>query len=303
MKKGYLYIILTGIAFSTIEIAVKMTQGINPFQLNFLRFLIGSLILLPFAIYDIKKRKLHFNVNDFLFFMLTGFIGVFMSMGLFQMAVANAKASTVAVIFSTNPIFTIPFAYVILKENMNKKMVLSFLISLIGIGFFLDPSSLNGHLKGIILSVLASIAFSLYSVVSKKRMERYGGLVLNCFTFLIGDAIVLAYLLFAKIPITKNITTPNILCILYLGVVATGLAYVLYFMAMKETSAITTSIVFFIKPALAPVLAFMILGETVTLNTAFGIIFILIGSYMMFRARKTTLVSKTTVMDVSTNES
>ena len=55
-----------------------------------------------------------------------------------------------------------------------------------------------------------------------------------------------------------------------------------YFEAMKHTSAITTSMVFFIKPAIAPVLSFIILKESLATNTIMGVVFIILGSFVMF---------------------
>ncbi|MEA1960544.1 MAG: EamA family transporter [Bacillota bacterium] len=50
MKKGYLYILLTTLLFSTMEISLKtISDQFNPVQLTFLRFLTGALILIPFA--------------------------------------------------------------------------------------------------------------------------------------------------------------------------------------------------------------------------------------------------------------
>jgi drug/metabolite transporter (DMT)-like permease len=104
--------------------------------------------------------------------------------------------------------------------------------------------------------------------------------VSNCFMFLLGDAVLLIGLLLFKSPIISGINHTNIIQILYLGIITTGFGYVFYFLAMKETSAIKTSTVFFIKPALAPILALIILHESIPFNTVIGIAFILLGSYL-----------------------
>lgn len=288
MKKGYLYIILAAVIFSTMEITGKMISGqINPYQLTFIRFLIGGLVLLPFSIKEIKERKLQLNHKDFLYFLFTGILCVVVCMSFFQLAVLYTKASTVAIVFSTNPIFTVPFAYVILKEKVTKRTLISLLISVVGILFILNPFKVSSDFKGIILAVLSAITFSLYSVIGKLRMKKYGGFISNCFTFLLGDAVLLIGLLIFRIPIISGINTSNIIELIYLGVVVTGFGYVFYFLAMKETSATTASMVFFIKPALAPLLALIILHESLPLNTIIGIIFILIGSYLSIMQKKT----------------
>ena len=305
MKKGYIYIILAAIIFSTMEISGKMlATQINPFELTLIRFLIGGFILLPFALKDIKKKNLKFSKDDIYYFILTAFLCVIISMSFFQLAVVYTKASVVAIVFSTNPIFTIPIAYFILHEKMTKKTIASLILSVLGIICILNPFNLSFDFKGIILAALAALTFSIYSVIGKKRSARYGSKVLNSFTFLIGDIILIILILashikavadfftlhnlelFSNIPILYGVNSSNILIVMYLGVVVTGLGYLFYFMAMDETSASTASIVFFIKPALAPVLALFILGESIPINTIIGITLIISGSLITFIGKK-----------------
>ncbi len=58
MKKGYLYIALTTLIFSTMEIAMKLCAGqFHPIQMTVTRFLAGGLILIPFAVSALKKEE------------------------------------------------------------------------------------------------------------------------------------------------------------------------------------------------------------------------------------------------------
>lgn len=65
---------------------------------------------------------------------------------------------------------------------------------------------------------------------------------------------------------------------LYICVGVTGAGFACYFMAMEATSPITASLVFFFKPALAPVLALAFLREAIPTSMVVGILFILVGS-------------------------
>lgn len=305
MKKGYIYIVMAAVIFSTMEIAGKMVSSqINPFELTFIRFLIGGFIILPFALKDIKDKNIKLNKNDLCYFTLTAFLCVVVSMSFFQLAVVYTKASVVAIVFSTNPIFTIPIACLVLKEKFTKKTALSLLFSVLGIVCILNPFSMDKDYIGIILAAIAALTFSFYSVIGKKRTGRYGSKVLNSFTFLIGDVMLLILILlthlkgiekffishkmplFANVPLVYGINSLNILTVIYLGVVVTGLGYLFYFMAMEETSASTASVVFFIKPALAPLLAFLVIGESIPMNTLAGMALIIFGSFITLTNKK-----------------
>ena len=288
MKKGYLYIVATAFLFSTAEIASKMIDPpLNPFQLVFLRFLIGGLFLLPFAVVEIRKRKLRLGVRDWLFFALTGFLGVVVSMSVFQLALLYSDASVVAVIFSVNTVFTSVFAVLVLKERFTANAGAALALGLIGVTAMLYPFTAGANLLGIVLSLASAAVFALYGVIGTKRVARYGGYILNSFSFLAGVVMMLPVMAVAGAPVFDGLTWSNLPVVLYYGIFVTGLGYFCYLSAMKETSAIETSAVFFIKPALAPVLALLTIHEAIKLNKLLGIVLIVAGAFILFWRRIT----------------
>lgn len=290
---GFACIMTTALAFSTAEIAGKtIADQINPFQMTLIRFLIGGLFLLPFAWRELRRRNLKLTGSDIGFFFLTGAVGVSISMSFFQLAVKETGAAIVAVIFSTNPIFTIPLAALLLKERLTPARIVSFCVSIVGIVLIFNPFSATADLFGILLALAAAITFSLYTVIGRTRLERYGGLVLNSFSFFAGCLLLLIALLFFRLPVLAGITAQNAPTLLYLGVFVTGIGYLCYFSAMKYTSVITTSMVFFIKPALAPILALIILHEKISLLMAAGIFLIVMAAGFLFLGERRTEIKK-----------
>lgn len=297
MKKGYLYIILSTILFSTMEIALKISSSsFNPIQMTFLRFLIGSLVLITPAVSALKKRGIRLHIKDLGYFALTGFICVVVSMVFYQLAILNAPASFVAVLFSCNPVFVVLLAFFFLNEQINKSTVISLTISFTGIMFIMNPFKMSASVQGIVLTLLAAITFAIYSVASRGRSKQFGGLVLTCFSFIFGSAEMLVLILitkispvasflqsaglstFSNIPIFGGITLQNIAPLIYIGVFVTGLGYAFYLLAIEVTNASTASFVFFIKPALAPILALIILKEKISVPMIIGIVCLLAGS-------------------------
>lgn len=301
MKKGYLYIALATFFFSTMEIALKLSSGhFNAIQLTFLRFLIGGVVLLPLAINGIKKKKLKIHPADFGFFFLTGFICVVISMILFQLSVLYTPASIVAVLFSCNSVFVVMFAYLFLHERVHKHTVISIVVSLIGMGIIINPLHFTGSAVGVICVLGSAVTFALYNVIGRTRSDRFGGITLTCMSFLCGCAEMLVIIalshvpniaagmkgaglsVFSSIPVFSGIALQNLAGLLYVGICVTGLGYTFYFLAMEKTSAATTSLVFYIKPVLAPIFAFAILNEAITSQMMIGIVFIIIGSLIAF---------------------
>jgi drug/metabolite transporter (DMT)-like permease len=287
------------------EIALKeVGNTFNPIQLTFLRFLIGSIILLPLAIKKLKTRGHGLNKKDIVFFAITGFICVVVSMSFFQLAVSYSKASTVAILFSCNPVFVVPLACFLLKEKITKGTILTLTLNIIGIILIVNPVNMSS-IFGIIFSLLAAATFAVYSVVGQSGSQKHGydAIVLNSFSFLLGSFEMFLLILaskihivssgfismgmedFANIPVFKGITLEHLPALLFIGIMVTGLGYTFYFSAMEVTSANKASIVFYIKPVLSPILAFLTIHEDILSNVRFGIILIMIGSSV-------TLISK-----------
>lgn len=283
------------------EIALKLSSDtFNPIQLTFLRFLIGSLILAPFALRGLKERKCRLRTADFAFFAITGFICVVVSMVLYQLAILNAPASIVAVLFSCNPVFVILFAFLLLHEKIYKHTLISMLVSAAGIIVIMNPFDMPASSAGITLTLLAAVTFALYGVAGRGRSEKYGGVALTCFSFIAGSLEMLLLILvtkidaaasllsraglkdFADIPITAGINLRSLPFLIFIGVFVTGLGYAFYFLAMEATNAATASLVFYIKPALAPVFALIVLGESITANMVAGIVLMITGSLITF---------------------
>lgn len=297
MKKGYICIILSTVLFSTMEIALKISSSsFNPIQLTFLRFLIGSVVLLPPAVSSLKKRGCRLHLKDFAYFALLGFICVVVSMVLFQLAILYAPASVVAVLFSCNPVFVVLLAFLFLDEKISGAKIVSMVISLSGIIFVMDPAKMTVSLEGIILTLLAAVTFAIYSVASRNRSNTYGGLAITCCSFIAGSVEMFILILiskiqpvsfvlsnagfkiFADIPIVSGISLHNLIPLIYVGVFVTGLGYAFYLLAIELTNASTASFVFFIKPALAPLLSLIILKETLNATMIIGILLLIVGS-------------------------
>ncbi|WP_411682236.1 DMT family transporter [Clostridium thailandense] len=297
MKKGYLYIILTTIIFSTMEIALKLVSGVfNPIQLTFTRFFIGGLFLIPFAVGELRKRHSSVSRDDLRYFAFLGFLGIVVSMILYQLAVQNTKASVVAVLFSCNPVFVTILAFFLLKEAIHKNNILALVLEVIGTIIIINPLNVKLSILGVTLTIASTLTFALYGVFGKRKCAEYGGIVVTCFGFLFGgiEMLVLIALshispiaywfssnglsMFSNIPLFKGYSLSVLPIVVYICIINSGIGYACYFMAMEKTSAQTTSLVFFFKPILAPILALILLHEIIPLNMIIGILFILSGS-------------------------
>ena len=288
MKKAYFFVVLTAFLFGTMEVACKAAGSqLDPFQLTFLRFAIGGLILLPFAVGELKKNSVILSVKDILTLAGVGALGIPISMVFFQLGVMNSNAATASVLMCINPFFTMVFAHFFTEEKLNRNKFIVLAIGLAGIVFMIKPWNIQegNTVLGIIYMLLAAIFFGAYTVAGKVSVQKMGIMAQTSISFILGSLILLIIILITGKPVIEGVTD-NIILVMYVGIFVTGMGYFSYFMAIKKSDAATGSLAFFIKPAIAPVMAVIFLKETILWNTYIGIGLILAASYMNIRYQR-----------------
>lgn len=288
---GLLFAILM---FSTFEVASKSMHGcITSFQLTFYRFLIGGIILIPFAMREIKARDVHFTLKDHFINLLMGFLLVFCSMAVTQIGLQLSSASLTAIIFSSNPLFISLFSAIILKEKLTRGKLIGLIIGIIGLfvtcaHIFSIKFDINlSFILGVFLIFVGMLIFSLYTVLNKPRVKKYGSITCTTLSSVYGALTIIPLLL--VIGGTSNSNPFGfeyqtiIWQFLFVAVFVTGIAYYFYFDALSNLDTSISSMSFFIKPPLASFMCYLILHEEITINSIIGIIIIFIGVFISLK--------------------
>ncbi|MDR0520067.1 MAG: DMT family transporter [Clostridiales Family XIII bacterium] len=290
MKKVAVYIALSSLIFSTMEVGLKIAQGaVDPFQMTFLRFLIGGACLLPFGLMELRGKGLP-SARLLAWQAALGVVCVPVSMVLFQLSVTHSNAATVAVIFCSNPIFIALFAHFLNKnDRLTKLKLLAIAPAAAGIIFMARPWDMRAgdSAVGVLLSISSAMLFALYSTLSARTLDKAGTCAQTSASFIFGALALLIAMLIAGIPAFDGLAA-NLPIILYVGIVVTGGGYILFFLAVKSSNSTTASLTFFFKPAIAPVMAVIVLGETITWNVYAGIALVLLASYMIIYDKRKT---------------
>jgi len=280
---GLLYLALTIVLFSTFEVASKMLSPyMKPTQITFYRFMIGGLVLLPFALVRIAKKKIILTYMDFIKFTILGVVNIVISMGLIQLGLVYANASVCAVLFSINPLFVMLFARFLLNEKITvpKLAGLAFGVAGIVILFLDSMARKTSTLTGLILILASAICFAFYTVLGKKLItEKVDSLIVTTFSFLIGSVFMIPIQMVIAVPLFPDVSSV-IPQLLYMSIMVTGLAYVTYFEGLSRLEAGAGSMLYFAKPALASLLAIIVLHETVGIKLVFVIVFVAVGIFI-----------------------
>lgn len=163
---------------------------------------------------------------------------------------------------------------------------------------------MNRSRSGYIYIVLCAVIFStmevmlktVHGVFGKKRTPRFGGIAVTCLSFLFGASELTLLLLFGRtaagaslygaiglnifidVPLFENIPLSALPALLYICCINSAAGFVCHMMAMEKTSAQEASLIFFLKPIIAPIFALIFLKEEIPLNMIVGIVCFLAGS-------------------------
>ncbi|MFZ2957977.1 MAG: EamA family transporter [Candidatus Ozemobacteraceae bacterium] len=257
----WVLLLITIMAFSSIETIVNpIRHRIDPFALTFWRFLLGAICLLPLTFRSGNRERLPVHARDWGIITVLGILNVVVAMGAHAVSITHSRASTAALLIASNPLTTNILAWFILGETLTRRRLLALGIGLPGVALVAMKAAPGvDTLLGITAGIIGMCGFSLYTVLSKSTVRAFGSPNVATFGFLAGAIADLPVLLIMGVPIIPEADLwPRLI---FLGVVVSGIGYMTFFEALKELPAGQTSLLFFVKPPVALLLAWFFLGE------------------------------------------
>ena len=261
-------------------------EVIPPFALLAIRLVMGALTL-GIVIY-FRKNKTAITKELFWKSLLVGFVGYGISLG-FQLSGTNlSTASNGSLVTSATPAFVLLFAPFLLGERATPRRMIALLISTLGVLAVIDPR--NAELSpslfwGNISLLAAAHTWALYSVLVRK-FSNSADLLTSGMIMLLGG--LPSSIAFGIWEINKQgigeITIGIIGGLLFLGIISTAFAMILWNYAFAELPASVASLTFFAQPVVGTLLGWFFLAEKITpLFLAGGL---LIGFGILIAARE-----------------
>jgi len=271
-ESGLLLIgILWGMGFVTVKIGLN--AGMNTFYLMWLRFL-GSFVLLSILF---RKKIKKVSKDDLKAGVILGIIQyfgyVFQTYG-----AANTTVGKNAFFTAINVII-VPYIFWML--NKKRPDIFSFsasIICLIGVGIMSLDSNLNfTHLnKGDVMTIISAFFFALQVAYTGYFGRKVHPMNLVLLQMLVGG-LLFAGTQFATSGLREVIPLhgETLMAIIYAVVFSTAIPMLLQIYCQRLTTATRASILMSTESMFAPIFAFLVLGEMMTLRVALGAVFIL----------------------------
>lgn len=219
------------------------------------------------------------------YFLLSGVIGYSVSTGLVLISNDLLGATMSSLINSANPVFIMLFALILLKERLTRSKLLGILCALCGVALVVGIES-GSSTAGLICSVLGVILWALGSVSLRKITQHYEPEQVACSCLVISLPFCFVGALAetgGKLPVVEPI---SVICLLYAGLICTGVANLLWNKCLSRMDASTCSMFYPLQPMFSALLGVLLLGEAITWNLILGGIVIFAGVIVGLRPSK-----------------
>jgi drug/metabolite transporter (DMT)-like permease len=260
---------------------------IPPFALVTTRLLLGMLTL---AIVLLMRGFPKIPRKQFLQVVGVGFVGYGVSLSLQFLGTKMSTAANGSLVTSATPAFVLIFAALLLRERITPLRLTALALATLGVIAVIDPRSaqLNPELfLGNLALIGAAITWALYSVLVRKTTQDVDVLLFSLVAFLGGLPVTLPAGAWELRTLgVGEITLGVVGGILFLGVISTALAMVLWNTAFALVDASLASLTFFAQPVVGTLLGWLFLGEQITPLFLFGGFLIGLGLVISTREKQ-----------------
>jgi len=268
--------------------SIKLVQDqVGPYFTVWAPMLLATIFLAPFVIKDFKKGGKKFK--DILIFVQLAALGAFPSQVLMTYGTQYSLASNSAILVLTLPVITAVFAFLILKEKMNRIRWISFGIAIVGVALCstddikkMDLSS--RYALGNLLIFLAIIGNAYYNVGCKKIAEKYTEMEMVFYTYLVMVILLAPLVWYYEPNMYKNIphyTTQTWIGMTSLTLFHNFLSMLLFFKALKNLDATQVALSNYMITFIGLPIAAIWLGETLKTQAIIGGILVLASTLIL----------------------
>ena len=266
--KGYFELIFSMIIFGTIGIFIVNIPASRGF-VALIRGAVGSVFLLLASFVTRRPPSLKaIGANLLWLFISGGLIGANWILLFESYKYSSVAASTL--VYYLSPVFVMILCMIFLKERITLVRALCALAAVGGMVL------VSGIKLGSILALAAAILYAFVVVINKTRIKDISAIDTTIVQLASATVCVFPYVILTENPFSYHFEFRHIILLLIVGVIHTGVAYLLYFFAVGKMKGQSIAIISYVDPFVAVLLSFIFEGSF-TVTVLIGAI-IIIGS-------------------------
>ena len=260
-------------------------QLITPAQIVFLRVLCGFIPVFALALSQRHIKRSHLKQAPH--FAAMSLLATTLYFYCFAQGATLLDSGVAGALSGSIPIFSALITALFLKEEkMNRLKVAGVLVGFLGVMTIAKPwdtTALGLNLRGTMFMALGSLSVGASFVYAKKFLsgKQIPATALTSYQMLLALISVALFTDLQGVTLIQNDSKALVGLVLGLGVVGTGLAYILYYLIVSNLGAVMASSVTYIPPIVALFVGLLIARETIALTDWLGMAIIFCGVYIL----------------------
>jgi EamA-like transporter family. len=269
---------LWGSSFGAIKIAL---HGVTPLTVMSVRILLAGAALLLLIL--VRKTPLPRGIQNWIKIGWMALFGTLIPFFLVPWGQLQIDSSLAAILMAVNPLFALTLGHFFSEhESFTLRQLLAMLVGFSGILLVFGEnaiSSINGNIWAQLAVIGAGFCYTISGVIVS-RVRGASADSVSASIFICSSVIVFPLWMILEQPWSLHFETESLLALTHLGLVSTGMAFLMRYYIILRAGAVFLSYVAFIIPMFGILFGILFLGETISANTMGAVVLILSGVFL-----------------------
>ncbi len=269
---------LWGSSFGAIKIAL---HGVTPLTVMSVRILLAGAALLLLIL--VRKTPFPRGIQNWIKIGWMALFGTLIPFFLVPWGQLQIDSSLAAILMAVNPLFALTLGHFFSDhESFTLRQLLAMLVGFSGILLVFGEnaiSSINGNIWAQLAVIGAGFCYTISGVIVS-RVRGASADSVSTSIFICSSVIVFPVWMILEQPWSLHFETESLLALTHLGLVSTGMAFLMRYYIILRAGAVFLSYVAFIIPMFGILFGILFLGETISVNTMGAVVLILSGVYL-----------------------
>lgn len=269
---------LWGSSFGAIKIAL---HGVTPLTVMSVRILLAGAAL--FLLIQVRKTPFPRGIQNWIKIGWMALFGTLIPFFLVPWGQLQIDSSLAAILMAVNPLFALTLGHFFSDhESFTLRQLLAMLVGFSGILLVFGEnaiSSINGNIWAQLAVIGAGFCYTISGVIVS-RVRGASADSVSASIFICSSVIVFPLWMILEQPWSLHFETESLLALTHLGLVSTGMAFLMRYYIILRAGAVFLSYVAFIIPMFGILFGILFLGETISVNTMGAVVLILSGVYL-----------------------
>ncbi|MGB7999387.1 MAG: EamA family transporter [Anaerobacillus sp.] len=280
--------LIWGMSFMFIKLIVP---GLGPWGVVFFRCLLGAIAIFLYLLIRGRTKELKKKL-PWGSLVLVGIMNALIPWGMIALSEERISSSLAATLNATTPLFTSILGAVFFGRILYRKQWTGIIVGFIGILVLIDldlKALIQEDWRGIVPMLLATACYGFASQYTKKNLKDVPVDVLATITLSVGAIGGFFLMLITgekSIEFTFLLQSDILISLIGLGVLGSGIAYLLFYYMVQKGSAEFATLVTYLVPVTALIWGSVYLNEIITIQMIAGLLCVLTGVYMSGRKAK-----------------